>query len=39
MIDLLVFPQMFDLRIVRLSLTLAAVVSLVWGFIWRAEED
>ena len=39
MIDLVVFPQMFDLRIVRLSLTLAAVVSLVWGFIWRAEED
>jgi hypothetical protein len=39
MIDLLIFPQMFDLRIVRLLLALAAVTSLIWGFIWRAEED
>lgn len=37
--DLLVFPQMYDLRTVRLSLALAAVVSLIWGFVWQAEED
>lgn len=38
-VDLLVFPQMYDLRTVRLSLALAAVVSLIWGFVWQAEED
>ena len=37
-LDLLVFQQL-DLRILRLSLTLAAVVALIWGFIWQAEED
>lgn len=37
-VDLLVFPQMYDLRIVRLSLALAAVVSLIWAFVWQAEE-
>jgi len=35
--DLLIWPSM-DLRIVRLLLALAAVASLIWGFIWEAEE-
>jgi len=38
-VDLLVFPDLVDLRIVRLLLALAAVVSLIWGFVWQAEED
>lgn len=37
-LDLLVFPQM-DLRLVRLLLALAAVVALIWGFVWEVEED
>lgn len=35
--DLLIWPSL-DLRIVRLLLALAAVASLIWGFIWEAEE-
>lgn len=38
-IDLIVFPGILDLRIVRLSLALAAVASLIWGFIWEAEQE
>ena len=38
-VDLLLFPEVYDLRIVRLSLALAAVVSLIWGFVWQAEEE
>jgi hypothetical protein len=38
-VDLLVFPELIDLRMVRLALALAAVVSLIWGFIWQAEEE
>lgn len=38
-VDLLVFPDLYDLRIVRLLLALAAVVSLIWGFVWQAEEE
>lgn len=37
--DLLVLSDRADLRIVRLVLALAAVISLIWGFIWRAEEE
>lgn len=37
-LDLLVIPE-HDLRVVRLLLALAAVVSLIWGFVWEAEED
>lgn len=37
-LDLVVFPQL-DLRIFRLLLALAAVVALIWGFIWEVEED
>lgn len=36
--DLLVLPAL-DLRLLRLSLALAAVLSLIWGFVWGAEED
>jgi hypothetical protein len=36
--DLLVFPAL-DLRLARLLLALAAVVSLIWGFVWQLEED
>ena len=38
-VDLLVLSDRADLRIVRLSLALAAVMSLIWGFIWRTGEE
>ena len=40
-LDLVVWPAPeVDLRLPRLLLALAAVVSLIWGFIWdSAEED
>lgn len=37
-LDLVVFPSL-DLRTIRLVLALAAVVSLIWGFVWEMEED
>lgn len=37
-VDLLVFPYL-DLRLARLLLSLAAVISLIWGFVWQLEED
>lgn len=37
-IDLLVVPSL-DLQLARLLLALAAVVSLIWGFIWQPEEQ
>lgn len=37
-VDLLIVPEL-DLRIARLLLALAAVISLIWGFIWQVEED
>lgn len=37
-VDLLVYPGI-DLRIARLGLALAAVVSLIWGFIWQSGEE
>lgn len=37
-VDLLVWPDV-DLRLARLSLTLAAVGSMTWGFIWEVEEQ
>jgi hypothetical protein len=36
--DLVVLPDL-DLRLARLVLALAAVVALLWGFIWEVEED
>ena len=38
--DLVVWPSpKVDLRLPRLVLALAAVVSLIWGFVWDAEES
>lgn len=37
-LDLLVVPGI-DLRLARLLLALAAVVSLIWGFVWQLEEE
>lgn len=37
-LDLLVWPDR-DLRIARLILSLAAVSSLIWGFVWESEEE
>ena len=37
-LDLLVIPQM-DLRLVRSALSLAAVTVLLYGFIWKREEQ
>lgn len=38
-LDLVVFPDLLDLRVARLLLALLAVVSMIWGFIWQAEEE
>lgn len=37
-LDLLVLPTI-DLRFARISLALAAVCALLFGFIWRVEEE
>jgi hypothetical protein len=37
-LDLVVWPTSVDLRLVRLWLALAAVISLIWGFVWEVEE-
>ena len=37
-LDLVVFPGT-DLRVERLLLSLAAAVSLIWGFVWEVEEE
>lgn len=36
-LDLVVWPDI-DLQLVRLSLSFAAVSSLIWGFIWEVED-
>ena len=36
-LDLVILPT-FDLRLLRLLLALAAVVSLIWGFVWQVED-
>lgn len=38
-LDLVVWPTSVDLRPYRLALALAAVVSLIWGFVWGVEEE
>jgi hypothetical protein len=38
-LDLVVWPKDVDLRLLRLGLALAAVVSLIWGFVWEVEEE
>jgi len=37
-LDLVIWGEGVDLRLIRLTLALAAVVSLIWGFVWRVEE-
>ena len=37
-LDLVVFPDLIDLRVARLSLALAATISILWGFVWESEE-
>jgi hypothetical protein len=37
-LDLLVWPEL-DLKVPRLLLSLAATVSLIWGFIWNVQEQ
>lgn len=37
-LDLVVLPAS-DLRLPRLVLALAAIVSLIWGFLWQVEEE
>ena len=34
----MVFLPAYDLRLTRLVLALAAVVALIWGFVWEVEE-
>ena len=36
-LDMVILPA-YDLRLARLVLALAAVVSLIWGFVWEVEE-
>jgi Family of unknown function (DUF5985) len=38
-LDVVVWPDYVDLRLVRHSLALAAIVSLIWGFIWEVGEE
>jgi hypothetical protein len=37
-LDLVVFPTAVDLRLVRLAFAFAAVVSLIWGFVWEVDD-
>jgi len=37
--DLVIWPTNVDLRLPRLLVALAAVVSLVWGFVWEVGEE
>ena len=36
-LDLVIWPDV-DLRMVRLTMSLAAVASLIWGFVWEVGE-
>jgi hypothetical protein len=37
--DVVIWPDDVDLRLARHSLALAAIVSLIWGFIWEVGEE
>ena len=37
--DRVVWPDDVDLRLIRLLLALAAVASLIWGFVWDMAEE
>jgi Family of unknown function (DUF5985) len=38
-LDLVVWPDDLDLRLLRQSFALAAVASLIWGFIWEVGKE
>lgn len=38
-LDLVIWPNDVDLRLPRLLLSLAAVLCLIWGFVWQVEEE
>lgn len=38
-LDLVVWPTQVDLTLPRLLLALAAVLSLIWGFVWEVGEE
>lgn len=38
-LDMVVWPVSVDLRLLRVSLALAAVISLIWGFVWDLGEE
>lgn len=38
-LDLVVWPNDVDLRLARLLFALAAVASLIWGFVWDLEDE
>lgn len=38
-LDLVVWPEGVDLRLLRLALALAAILSLIWGLVWEVEEE
>jgi hypothetical protein len=38
-LDLVVWPNDVDLRLIRLVLALAAVIALIWGFVCDIEEE
>ena len=37
--DRVVWPDDVDLRLIRMLLALAAVASLIWGFVWDTTEE
>ena len=37
-LDLVIWPHV-DLRMLRLVLSLAAIIALLWGFVWEAQEE
>ena len=37
--DRVIWPDDVDLRIARLLLALAALISLLWGFVWDGEKE
>lgn len=38
-LDRIVWPEDVDLRLPRLLLAFAAVVSLIWGFVWEVDDE
>lgn len=38
-LDLVVWPKDVDLRLLRLVVSLMAVLALLWGFIWEGAEE